>query len=248
MSCKVSIITVCYNSEQYLKSAIDSVLSQAYKDIEYIIVDGASKDGTLDIIKSYGDRISKVISEPDNGIYDAMNKGVKAATGDLVGILNSDDFFTDSQSVSRIVGGFAETIDAVYADIKFVAPMDLTKIVRYYTGKHFKNWMYRFGMMPPHATVYIKRELFERLGYYKPEFKVSADIELLMRYFYVNKINTKYIDKDLVTMRTGGVSTGSIRGKLQINKDTLKACKENGIYSNHLFMVIKYILKLIYKS
>lgn len=246
---KVSIITVCYNSEQYLKSAIESVLSQDYKNVEYIIVDGASKDGTLDIIKSYGNKITKVISEPDKGIYDAMNKGIKAATGDVVGILNSDDYFTDENSVSAITECFKQSeLDAVYGDIKFVNPDNLNKTVRYYSGKHFKNWMYRFGMMPPHATVYIKRNLFDKFGYYKPDFKVSADIELLMRYFVVNKIRTTYIAKDMVTMRTGGVSTGSIAGKLQINKDTLKACKENDIYSNHLFMFIKYILKLIYKS
>lgn len=243
---KISIITVCFNSEKYIQNTIESVLNQTYPNIEYIIVDGGSTDNTVNIIKSYGDKIKKFISEPDNGIYDAMNKGINLASGKIIGIINSDDFFSSKDIISKINSEFTDDFDAIYGDIAFVHPGNLKKHVRYYSGKNFRNWMLRFGIMPPHASVYIRKKVFDTFGNYKINFKVSADFELLVRFLYVNKIKVKYLNLNMVTMRTGGISTRSLSGKMQINKDSVNACKENGIFSNMLFMLIKYLFKFIF--
>ncbi len=186
---KVSIITVTYNSEKYIASCIESVLSQNYADIEYIIVDGASRDNTNTIIKSYGNRISKYISEPDKGIYDAMNKGIQMATGDIVGILNSDDFFPDNNVIAKIVAIFSEReVDALYGDIAFVRPENTEKVIRYYSAKKFTPARFKYGYMPPHPSFYAKRALFETYGMYKLGYKIAADYELLIRFLFRYKL------------------------------------------------------------
>jgi glycosyltransferase involved in cell wall biosynthesis len=244
-SFRISIITVTYNSCRTIADTINSVLSQTYPDIEYIVIDGASSDGTKDIVTSFGKRISKFISEPDNGIYDGINKGIRLATGDIVGILNSDDFFCNNTVMERVVESFMENkIDAVIGDVQFVDMINTSKVVRYYSSKHFKTARFRFGFMPAHASFYVKRELFEKLGYYKTDYKIAADYELLIRFLFVNKITYKYLEMPFVSMRMGGVSNKSIHSIYILNKEIAKACRENGIKTNYIFIYSKYFSKL----
>lgn len=245
---KVSIITVTYNSEKYIKDCIQSVNEQSYSDIEHIIIDGKSNDKTVEIINSFPyHKTLKLLSESDEGIYDAMNKGLKLATGYIVGILNSDDFFNNKSIIQKIVSVFKndKNIDALYGDIRFVQPDNLEKTVRYYSGKMFFPWMFRFGFMPPHASFYTKRKLFETHGYYDTSYKIAGDLELLIRFLYHGKLEYFYLNEDIVTMRTGGVSTKSFQSKYILNKETIRACKNNGIYTNVLFLGLKYIIKII---
>lgn len=243
---KISLITVTYNSAGSLRDTIESILRQTYKDVEYIIVDGLSQDGTVDIVREYeqvfGGRM-RWISEKDKGLYDAMNKGIGMATGDVVGILNSDDFFTSDTVLQSVVEGFSDDIDAVYGDIHFVRPSDLSKSVRYYSSRNFRPWALRFGYMPAHPSFYARRELFEKYGVYSLNYRLAADYEMMVRLFRKAKIRYKYLPVDMVTMRTGGVSTRSIKNRLQLTVEDAKACRENGMYSNFLMCSCKYITK-----
>lgn len=242
---KVSIITVSYNSVNTISDTIKSVLSQTYPDIEYIIVDGSSTDGTIELVNSFGNRISKFISEPDKGMYDAINKGIKISTGDIAGILNSDDVFYNSNVVSRIAEMFSMyNIDSLYGDDQFVDPENTSKVVRYYSSKHFNIGKFKFGYMPAHPSFYVKRELFEKFGYYKINYKIAADFELLVRFLYVNHITCKYLEMPFNSMRTGGLSNKSLYSNYILNKEIARACRENGIYTNYLFIYSKYFSKL----
>ena len=245
---KISIITATYNSGKTLRDTIESVLRQSYTDYEYIVKDGGSKDDTLEIVKAYapkfGDKI-KAISEPDQGIYDAMNKGIQMATGDVIGILNSDDFYTSADALQVIADTFANNdIDATYGDIHFVNDDDLSKCVRYYSSAIFRRSFMRFGLMPAHPSFYCKKTAYEKYGIFDTSYKVAADFENLLRLIYVGNIKTKYISKDFVTMRTGGASTAGLSSRTQIMKDHLRAMKANGIYSNVFLLSLRYIYKL----
>ena len=245
---KISIITATYNSGKTLRDTIESVLRQSYTDYEYIVKDGGSKDDTLEIVKAYapkfGDRL-KVISEPDQGIYDAMNKGIQMATGDVIGILNSDDFYTSDDALQVIADTFANNdIDATYGDIHFVNDDDLSKCVRYYSSAIFRRSFMRLGLMPAHPSFYCKKAVYEKYGTFDTSYKVAADFENLLRIIYVGNIRTKYIPKDFVTMRTGGASTAGLSSRTQIMKDHLRAMKANGIYSNVFLLSLRYVYKL----
>ena len=241
---KVSVITGTYNSAKTVKDTIESVLSQTYDNIEYIIIDGLSKDNTLDIVNSYGDKISKVVSEKDKGIYDAMNKGVALATGDIVGILNSDDFFTDNGVIERVVEAFKKNdLDAVYGDIHFVNDNNLNKPVRYYSSRIFRPSLMRLGFMPAHTSFYVRKECYQEYGYFNLTYKIGADFELLLRFICKNNIKTKYMNMDFVTMRTGGASTAGIESNKQILRDIRRALAENEIYTNTPLLLSKYIYK-----
>lgn len=241
---KISIITVCFNSAATIRDTIESVLAQDYADIEYIIVDGASRDNTLDIVNEYHGRIAQVVSEPDKGIYDAMNKGIQLATGDVVGILNSDDFFTSSQSVSKLAAGFVNDVDAVYADLIYVKQHDKAKFSRLYSSAGFARWKIRFGFMIPHPTFYVRKALFERLGYYKLDYRVAADFELMARFFKAN-IKTRRVDTVVVSMREGGISSAGIKWRIHQNMEISRACNENGIFTVLPLLVIKLPFKLL---
>lgn len=252
---KVSIITVCWNSERYITDAISSVLNQSYDNIEYILIDGKSSDNTIDIIKSFESKFNgrmKWISESDNGLYDAMNKGINMATGDIIGILNSDDFFTDNKVISKVVEGFNDQdVDAIYGDVVFVEPSDLDKTIRYYSSKIFSRTLMRLGFIPAHPTFYAKKECFDKYGLYSLDYKIGADFELLLRFIYVNKIRISYIPKCFVTMRLGGISTSGLKSHTQIMNDHLKAFRANNIYTNRVLLSLRYIYKLkefIFKS
>lgn len=245
----ISLITVTYNSGSTLPTTLHSVLSQTYPDIEYIIIDGLSQDNTVSIIKEYEPKFNgrlKWISEKDSGLYDAMNKGIRMATGDIVGILNSDDFFTRNDVLQRVVYEFGKEkeLDAVYGDVHFVNPDNLDQCVRYYSSKIFRRKLMRFGFMPAHPSFYLRRECFEKWGYYKTDYKIAADFEFLLRVVYRGRIRMKYLAFDMVTMRTGGASTSGIASHRQIMKEHLRAFCENGIYTNMLLLGLRYIYKI----
>ena len=244
---KVSIITATYNSVHTLGDTFKSVLNQTYSDIEYIVVDGSSTDGTVDLIRQYepqfGGRM-KWMSEKDNGIYDAMNKGIQMASGDVVGILNSDDYFTSDDVVEKMVKAFDDNTDAVYGDIHFIRNGQPDKCVRYYSSKRFSPQWLRFGFMPAHPSFYCRREVFEKAGYYKTDYAIGSDYEMMVRLFLVYHIKAKYIPMDFVTMRTGGASTRNVKSRLQLIKDDIRGCRENGIYTNALMISVKYLYKI----
>ncbi len=242
---KISIVTVCYNSEATIRDCIESVLAQDYPDIEYLVVDGKSTDATMDIVAEYGDRIDHVISEPDQGIYDAMNKGIQTATGDVVGTLNSDDLFADSQAISSMAALLRANpqLDGAYADLEYVRREDTGRVFRVYSSRWFKPALIRFGIMLPHPTFYVKRALFEKFGYYKLTYRVSADFELMAR-FMVRGARLARLPKMLVKMREGGISTTGFRWRIHQNLEIVRACRENGIYTNPLLLAFKIPVKL----
>lgn len=243
---KVSIITVTYNSVATLQHTIDSICFQDYPDLEYIVVDGNSTDGTTEVIIKNQSIISKWISEPDSGLYDAMNKGIKMATGDLVGIINSDDFYHTSNAISKIVAGFEDSkTECVFADIRFVATDDLDKTIRYYSSKRFNLGAFTWGFMPAHPTFFTFRKNYEKFGYYKTNYKIAADFELLVRFLYKYKLRYKYLDFDLMKMRLGGVSTASLKSTWIINQEDLRACRENGLKTNYIRLYSRYFRKLM---
>lgn len=241
---KITIITVCYNSEKTIRKTIESVLSQNYQNIEYIIIDGASKDNTINIIGEYSERIAKFISEKDNGIYDAINKGISMANGDIVGILNSDDIFYDNDTISCIAEKFSTNIDleSIIGDIVFVKPNG--KLYRHYSALNWTPKKFIWGLMPPHPTFYCKRTIFDKYGSYRNDFKIAADYELLIRFLLVNKISYEYIPKILVSMSLGGVSTKNLSSNLKINKEVLRACKLNNLNTNLFKLYTKYFFKI----
>jgi glycosyltransferase involved in cell wall biosynthesis len=245
---KISIITVCYNSELTVRSAIESVLAQTYPDIEYIVIDGQSTDKTIEIIRSYeadfADRL-RWISEPDKGMYDAMNKGVRMSTGDFVAILNADDFYNYPGSVETMVNYLRETgADMCCSDVRFVYPDDLKKTVRYYSSAKFKPSLFRFGFMPAHPSCFIRRKLFDEIGCYKIDYQIAADYELLIRFLYTHRISYRYLAFDIIKMRTGGKSTKSWKSNWLLNREIVRACRENGIYTNLLLLSLKYFIKV----
>ena len=215
---KVSIVTATYNSAHTLGATMKSVLKQTYSDIEYIVVDGSSTDNTKDVIRQYEPQFSgrlKWVSEKDGGIYDAMNKGIRMVTGDIVGILNSDDYFTGDDVIERMVVNFDDpNIDAVYGDIHFIHDGEPDKIVRYYSSKPFRPLWLRFGFMPAHPSFYCRRSVYEKAGLYKTDYAIGSDYEMMVRLFMVHRINARYIPIDFVTMRTGGASTKNVKSRL----------------------------------
>ena len=246
---KISIITVVYNNKDTIKDAMNSVLLQEYDDLEYIIVDGASTDGSAEAIKEaikkYPERSIKFISEKDNGIYDAMNKGIGLATGDMIGMLNSDDFYINNDVISTVVNEFmTKNVDSVFADLVYVRADDLNKIVRYYSSAGFYPKKMAYGWMPAHPTFFVKKEIYERYGLYKTDYQIAADYELIARFLVKNKVSYSYIPKVLVKMRTGGVSTRNLKSNWILNKEILRACAENGIKTNIIKVLSKYPAKI----
>lgn len=247
---KFSIITAAYNSAATLRDTMNSVLRQSYADYEYVVVDGASKDTTVDVIREYEPRFEgrmRWISEPDHGIYDAMNKGIVMASGDVVGILNSDDFFTSNDVLERVADEFNidSTLDAIYGDIHFVKDEDLSKCTRYYSSSYFRPWLLRFGFMPAHPSFYVRKEVYEKYGLYDLQFRTSSDFEMMVRLFGKNKVKAKYIHKDFVTMRAGGESTAGVEAKKKVNRDIASSLKKHGIYTCQVFQWVRYLWKAV---
>lgn len=275
---KISLITACYNSAETIGTAIESVLSQKGVDVEYIVVDGGSKDGAVDIIKEYADKTLnsqlqtpnftfRWLSESDKGMYDAINKGIKMATGDVVGILNADDVLATDDTLARIAAAFqpskqtthhsptpslldSSTIDCVYADIRFVREgesveaLRKAKSVRYCSAAKWRPWMFRFAAMVPHPSFYVRRECFERLGGYSLDYRICADFELELRYLYLAKLKAAYLPECVVVMRMGGMSTAGWRSNMEINREDLRALRSHGIWSCLPLIYLKYLFKI----
>ena len=245
---KISVITATYNSAATVRDTFESILSQTFQNYEYIVIDGNSKDETVGRIKEYSSKFGgrmRWISEPDKGIYDAMNKGISMATGDIIGILNSDDFYTSNDVLEAVDNVFMYgDVDSVYGDVHYVDDKNLKKCVRYYSSKSFRRWKMRFGYMPAHPSFYCKKEIYEKFGKFDTTLKIASDFECLLRFVFKGQIRTKYLEKDFVTMRTGGASSSGIVSHKQILKDHLKAYKKNKVFSNIFFESFRYLSKL----
>ena len=244
---KISIITVVWNGKDTIRHAIDSVLNQTYKDIEYIVIDADSIDGTVEIVKSYGNKITKFVSEKDDGLYDAMNKGIALATGDIIGILNSDDFYPNQHVISDVAQCFEMTanVDMVLGNVDFVPAENLSKIVRFYSSFKFAPWKLRYGFMPAHPAAFIKRTAYKKVGLYKLGYKIAADFEMFVRMLIMYKLTYVKLDQALVRMRIGGVSSSGIKSYWIITREILQALKRNGVYSNLFFVFMRLPVKFI---
>ena len=242
---KVSIITVTMNSEKYLSDCITSVKLQSHKDIEYIIIDGKSTDGTLNIIEKNQDHISYWVSEADRGMYDAINKGIEMATGDIIGILNSDDMFASADSVRSIVDCFETTgTDSVYGDLVYVDATNTQKILRYWKGNSYKRSRFRYGWMPAHPTFYMKRELISQYGCYENHYYTAADYEFMARYLFLHKVSSAYIDSMLIKMRSGGISNITLKSRFRANRRDFLAMRKNKIPFSFLVSILKPLIKI----
>ena len=242
---KVSIITVTYNSAAYLQDCINSVQSQDYPNIEYIIIDGKSEDGTMGVIRKNQDAVDYWISETDKGMYDAINKGMAVATGDIIGILNSDDVLDNKKVISTIVNCFQEQgVDTIYGDLEFVDRHDVNKIMRIWKGQPYKRSRFRYGWMPAHPTFYIKRSLVEKYGGYENHYYSAADYEFMSRYLYLNKVSSYYIPELLVRMRMGGQSNVNIKQRLRANRRDFLAMKKNKIPFAFFVSILKPLIKV----
>uniref|UniRef100_UPI003FEE8C8B glycosyltransferase family 2 protein n=1 Tax=Prevotella sp. TaxID=59823 RepID=UPI003FEE8C8B len=245
----ISLITATYNSGKTVEDTLRSVLAQTYKEIDYWVVDGGSKDDTMDIVRKYeplfGGRLHW-ISEPDRGIYDAMNKGISHSTGDVVGILNSDDHFTSNDVLERVAAEMQadNTLDAVYGDIHFIKDGAPDRIVRYYSSKPFRPFWLRFGFMPAHPSFYARREVFEKHGLYSLDYKIAADYDMMVRLFLKHRIKAKYMPMDFVTMLMGGLSTKGVRSRVVLVSEDVKACLTYGFYTNRFMISLKFLYKI----
>lgn len=242
---KVSIITVVYNNKEHIASCIKSVQQQSYNNIEHVIIDGNSTDGTKEYIQNNVNGKSIFISEPDKGMYDAMNKGIRNSTGDIIGILNSDDIFYDNEVIENVVSEFKRNdITALYGNIVFVKQNNLTDVIRTYSAKKFTPNKFAYGFMPPHPSFYAKRELFSKYGVYKEDYKIAADYELLIRLLAIEKIKCAYVEFFSVRMRMGGASNKNLKSVHLLNKEIVRACRENGIKTNIGLVYFKYLKKI----
>ena len=264
---KISLITVCYNSVKTIKTAIESVLAQQGVDLEYIVVDGGSKDGTVDLLKDYEPKFNgrmRWISERDRGMYDAINKGIKMATGDIVGILNADDVLATANTLAHIAELFSHKeqegqergeeidghVDCVYADIRFVKEGETVEAlreaptVRYCSAAKWRPWMFRFAAMVPHPSFYVRRACFERLGGYSLDYRICADFELELRVLGIAKLRAVYLPECVVVMRMGGMSTAGWRSTVVINREDLRALRAHGIWSCLPLIYLKYLFKI----
>ena len=241
----VSIITTVLNRRITLEDTIKSVLSQTYKNIEHVIIDGGSTDGTVDIVKSYGSKIAKFVSEPDKGIYDAMNKGIRLARGEVVGILNSDDIYADRAVLEKVAGIFKEkNIDSCYGDIVYVDRSDTNKIIRYWRCGAYKRSRFEMGWMPAHPAFFVRRRVYEQYGLFNPDFPIAADYELMLRFLYKFRISAAYIPEIIVKMRTGGNSNPGLLVTAQVVRENYRAWKVNGLKPSLLTFILKPLSKM----
>ncbi len=241
----VSVITVCLNNSKTIKDCLNSVRVQTYQNIEHIIVDGGSTDGTLKIIDEFRSDHAKVVSEPDFGVYDAMNKGLLLANGDIVCFLNSDDRYVDENVIDAVVTHFAVTgADTVLADVNFFDPRRPHLIVRKYPACRFKPTFLKFGWMPPHPGFFARRKIYDQYGSFDVSYTIAGDFEFIARVFSSDRISYSYLNKAAVSMATGGISTSGLKSKITLNREVMRACKQNGIRTNWLCLMMKYPLKI----
>lgn len=244
---KISIITVVWNNVKTIKDTIDSVLSQTYKNIEYIVIDGGSTDGTLSLLESRRDQLSALVSEPDEGIYDAMNKGIKLAKGDVIGFLNSDDFYLNDKVISKVASEFERDIflDASYANVIYVDQTNTSKIIRYFKTGEFKQGLFLKGWCPAHPTFFVRKSVYERNGNFDLNYHFASDVELMMRFLEIHKIKSLYIPEVMVKMRMGGVSNRNLKNIWLANKEIINSFHKNGLQVNSIiFFIYKIISRL----
>lgn len=243
---KVSIITVCYNAQDTIEETIQSVINQTYPDIEYIIVDGKSSDATVRIAKKYlGKGVSHVFSEKDEGIYDGMNKGINWATGELIGIINADDFYVDNEVISDVVKQLTKnSAQSIYADLDYVDPIDTSVIKRKWKSGEYERLNFLKGWMPPHPTFFIKKSCYYKYGSFLTNMKSAADYEFMLRVLFKHKVSTTYLPRTIIKMRVGGVSNNSIKNRINANKEDRMAWEINGIKPKWYTLGLKPISKI----
>ncbi len=243
---KISIITVVYNNEKTIQDAMQSVLGQTYKNIEYVIIDGSSKDNTVNLIKEYKDQLGHFVSEKDNGLYDAMNKGIQACTGDVIGILNSDDLYQDSQVIAAVMEEFKndKVLDIVYGDLVYVKSNDTNTIVRNWKSKEYYKRFFENANVPPHPALFVRSKVYKEAGLFDLQFKLAADYELMLRMFKKHNFKSKYINRLIIKMRLGGATNQSYTNIVNQNKEILKAWKVNGLQAPFYLMPLRIIKRL----
>lgn len=239
---KISVITVCKNSSETIGQTIDSVNVQSHEDIEHIFCDGGSEDNTVDLIKANANAV--LLEGADNGIYHAINKGIAHASGEIIAILNSDDFYCDKHVLDKISKSFVNGTEAVYGDLIYVKPENTDKIVRYWKTGNLKPDNFRWGWTLPHPTLFLRKSVYDEYGLYNESYKIAGDYDLILRLFYKEQIETKYIPEVLVKMRTGGVSNGSLSKKVKVHNEDVMAWKNNNIKPNPLTLWLKPIRKI----
>jgi glycosyltransferase involved in cell wall biosynthesis len=244
---KISIITVVYNNDKTIEDAIKSVLSQSYSNIDYVIIDGGSSDKTVTIINEYKEQLGYFISEKDKGIYDAMNKGIYAAKGDVIGILNSDDLYQDTNVIETVMNQFNQnpSIDVVYGDLVYVKSDNVNKVVRNWKSNSYYNRFFENGNVPPHPSLFVKKSVYEKAGLFNLDFKLAADYEFMLRIFKKHNFNSKYINRVIVKMRLGGATNQSFSNIKKQNIEILKAWNHNELKAPFLLMPLRIIKRLI---
>lgn len=241
----VSVITVVFNGAETLEHTIQSVIKQGYDNIEHIVIDGGSTDRTTDILRSYDDNIDYWVSEKDAGIYDAMNKGIALARGKYIGMLNADDYFADASALERIIRPLeGSDVDAVFSCLDIVSPNNLDRVLRRYRVSSFSPFMLRIGVMPPHPTFYCKKSCYEKAGPYRTDYRIAADFEMMVRLLLRYRITWSFIDEITVKMRAGGLSSSGIRSSWIVNREIIRACTENGLYTNMFMLALKLPIRL----
>jgi glycosyltransferase involved in cell wall biosynthesis len=246
MTTKISVITVAFNSATTVFQTLRSVAEQTWGDVEHIVIDGASTDGTLEMIKTHGAHLARVVSEPDGGIYEAMNKGLRAANGDVIAFLNADDYYADATVLQRVVSALEEgNLDAVFGDVAFFSDTAPERVVRRYRSNRFRPERLAWGWMPAHPGLFVKREVFERAGSFSTSYRIAGDFEWIARAFYGQGLRYRYLPNVLVHMRVGGISTGGWANTMLLNREVKRACRENGISTNWLKILSKYPLKML---
>lgn len=242
---KLSIITVVFNNGNTIEDTIRSVEAQTYRNVEHIVVDGGSTDQTLEVIRRHQDKITKFVSEPDRGIFDAMNKGLRLATGDVVAFLNADDVYADDDALHRVAAVFSDpTVDVCYADLLYVDPNDLSKPIRYWKSRPFRSGLFARGWVPAHPTFFARRAAYERYGGYDESLGLAADFDLMLRLLERHHLKSVYIPQVSVRMRVGGVSNRSIRNIVQQNIDIVRSCRKNRVSVSPMFFLAKPLAKL----
>ena len=242
---QVSIVSVCLNSASTIVDTVRSVSGQGYPSIEHIIIDGGSTDGTLQVLSPFRERIAVLVSEPDGGMYDAMNKGIRLASGSIIGILNADDVYAGPDVIATVVKEFVDKdIDALFADLVIVDRENTDRTIRYYRSASFQPGRFAYGWMPAHPTFFTRKTCYERYGLYKTDYRVAADYELLVRFLARKNIPYSYLDRVIVKMRQGGVSNRGIENKWITNQEIVRACRENGVETNLFKILLKYPRKL----
>ena len=243
---KISVITVCYNSARTLERSLQSVAQQDWSEVEHIVIDGASTDGTREILERFRSRLAYLVSEPDNGIYDAMNKGLAQVTGDIVCFLNADDQYASTNVLSKVASRIGDqNLDALLGDVVFYHEENLSHTVRRYRSDRFSPARLAWGWMPAHPALFLRKEVVQRVGLFKTDYRIAGDFEFIVRVFHGHEVRYQHIPDVLVHMQTGGASTGGLRAKIRLNQEVLRACRENGLNTNLLKILSKYPAKIL---